>query len=246
MVNAKAAKAAEQVLVAAAVFDFALSIFTLEPYGLVHFFLAFFASFVLWAAAIRSGQDAQGLPAPRRLGRAFLLSFLIAFALVMVAVTPPMYGAGLVTARTLMIVRFTQLGLFALWGYWAAVGLARSHRLKRLEHSTVYRLVTWEVLAAFVIIPALVLIRHGGLVGNFATYARQWDARHAALIQARDQGETSFIVAPLDYNLEEYLSLDRMEKAGTEADTEWVTRCMSDYYGLDVSPLYPPEIVNPD
>jgi len=228
------------------VLEFASAIFTLETYGIMHFFLAFFGSLGVWLWAIANGQDADHLPAPRRLGQAAVLSFLAGFALVCVAVTPPMYGAGLVAARALMPVRFTQILLFALWGYWAAVGLARAHVLHRMKRSPSYRLVTAALLSAFLLIPTIVLLRHAALVGNFATYARQWDARHASLIAAHAAGQTPVLVTPLDYNIEEYLLLDRLEKAGTATDAAWMYGCVTSYYGVDVTLLNPPEIVNPE
>ena len=228
------------------VFDFSISIFVLEPYGIVHFLLIFLATMGVWIWAVSNGQDAAALPAPKRLRPAFLLSFLAAFVLVMVATTPPMYGAGLVTARTLMPIRFTQIMLFGLWGYWAAVGLTRTNTLKRLQLSRSYRLVKWEVLAALVIIPTIVLIRHAGLVGGFATYARQWDERDAAIIEARERGETTVLIGPMDYNLEDYLSLDSLTKASTTADVVWVYNCLKGYYGMDFELSTPTEIMNPD
>lgn len=227
-----------------AVFDFSLSIFILEPYGIVHFFLAFFGALGIWLSAVP--KDAALLPAPRRLGRAFFISFLVAFALVMVAVAAPMYGAGVVTSRTLMPVRFTQLILFALWGYWAAVGLSRGSTLRWLHHRMSYRLVKGAVLAAFMIIPTIVLVRHLSLLGDFATYARQWDVRHAQILEARAQGESSVTIDQLDYNLEEYLTLDSLAKASTPEDAQWVYDCAANYYGVDLQLSEPTEIVQPD
>jgi hypothetical protein len=225
-------------------FDFSLSIFILEPYGIVHFFLAFFGTLGVWLWTIP--KDGVSLPAPQRLGRAFFISFLAAFALVMVAVAAPMYGAGIVTSRTLMPVRFTQILLFGLWGYWAAAGLTRTHAVKRLQTRRAYRLVKWEILAAFVIIPAIVLVRHISLIGDFSTYARQWDARHAQILEARERGETQVTIAQLDYNLEEYLTLDGLAKASTPADAKWVYDCATSYYGVELQLSEPTEIVSPD
>lgn len=226
------------------VFDFSLSIFILEPYGIVHYFLAFFGAFGIWMWAVP--QETAALPAPRRLGRAILISFLAAFALVMVAVAAPMYGAGVVTTRTLMPVRFTQLVLFSLWGYWTAVGLSRANTLRWLRHRASYRLAKWAILATFVIIPVIVLARHISLIGDFATYAREWDARHIQIQEARAQGETSVTIDQLDYNLEEYLTLDSLAKASTPNDAQWVYDCAASYYGVELQLSEPTEIVSPD
>ena len=226
-----------------AIIRFTVSIFTFEPYGIVHFFLAFFASMGVWLWG--TPKETTALPAPRPLLRAFVVSFLAVFALVIVAITPPMYGAGLVAARTLMAVRFTQLMLFALWGYWSAVGLMRTNTLKRLRMSPSYRLAKGAVLATFILIPAIVLLRHISLIGDFATYARQWDERDRDIIAAREQGQQSVIVDPMDYNLEEYLSLDSLQKVSTPEDAVWVYDCVEGYYGIDVELSRPMEIVDP-
>jgi hypothetical protein len=228
-----------------AILQFAVSIFTVESYGLVHFFLIFFASLALWLT-LPGDQDLASFPAPRNLIWAFVLSFLGAFALVIVAVTPPMYGAGLVSARTLMAVRFTQLSLFALWGYWTAVGLSRANLMPRLRRSVTYRWVKTAMIITFLAIPGMVLLRHAALVSDFATYAREWDARHTSLIAARDHGDVDIVVAPLDYNLEDYLVLDRMEKGGTLADTQWVYGCVTNYYDVTFKLLNPPVVMLPD
>lgn len=66
------------------------------------------------------------------------------------------------------------------------------------------------------------------LAPDFQRYAQEWDARHQEIIARRDRGQTIIDVAPLTYDLAEYMQLKLLTLADSAAN-----HCARCYYGVE-------------
>ena len=78
-------------------------------------------------------------------------------------------------------------------------------------------------LIVIMVIGAGVLRDHARLIPSFQAYSAQWSARDQQIIDDRERGQRTVSVAPLSFDLEHYLGIEKMHKSG----------CPLRYYDVD-------------
>jgi hypothetical protein len=184
---------------------------------------------LFWLYAPPKRDLMKSLPYPQRPWLFAIIVGVAALIMVAAVVAPMIYGSGMVVSRGLYAARIVQIGLFLLWGYLAAVGLARADFPGALEKRPVYRLVRATVMLLMIFMPLQALIVNANLAESLRRYASEWDARDEIILAAQARGDTRMDVPPFSYDFEEYLILERIE---SEEETTWVNSCASHYYDL--------------
>jgi len=134
----------------------------------------------------------------------------------------PALGSGRIATRVYAAVRALQLG-FGLW-----VGLLLGLRLASAGIAPCLRLSLLSIALLGVSSLALYrLVDNVRLWPEYAAWAAQWDARHAALLEAAEQGAQRVLVAPFSATLPRLLG-----PATDDALVDWVRYCMHDFYGI--------------
>ncbi len=154
------------------------------------------------------------------------LSFILPIATTVALLAASLYGTGAVTERMLAPVAYLQVIPGLIWGAYFAY-LLQGLRLRSWANArwqAVYGALGL-LLAASVTIG--IVLGHAKLIPDFATFAREWDARHQQLLQARDAGLSHVEVRNLGFNLSQHV---------TGGYDNWYgigRRCAQMYYGID-------------
>lgn len=111
---------------------------------------------------------------------------------------------GYIFSRTLAFATLLQLLSGWVWGVYVGCLIKRAHR----GGAGMAWLWSARLLAALIVlgIIASILVSQLRLVPRFSTYAREWDARHACIIDLRDSGQRDILIAPYSYDLSAYVS----------------------------------------
>ncbi len=144
---------------------------------------------------------------PTRLAyRAALLSLGLGFAGVALPVAVGLYSLGYVFERTLVMSSLSQVVLGLVWG--ASLGFLIQRA--RQSAAPAAQLMDWTVAAGSLLTAALVIgcvvSPRLDLIPEFRAYAREWDARHARIVQLRNSGERDVVVAPYSFDMTAYVS----------------------------------------
>ncbi|MCY3779427.1 MAG: hypothetical protein OXG78_03875 [Chloroflexi bacterium] len=204
----------------------ALALFALTQFRSIHYIAAtylFASSFVFLCIAWFQLKATAGC-APN--GRMIWLPFFAsALALICYAslITLALYGQGFVVERTFAPATFVHVVSGAVWG----VGLGCL-----IQHSTILcgNSVSAYRTASLLIVFAIgigIMIGQLRMLPRLATFAREWDDRHAEIIRQRDSGRSNIVVPELSYDF-------GYDLVGWHIfDTERGGRCSAVYYSVE-------------
>jgi len=163
--------------------------------------------------------------AARRFGLLALLSYAVAVVCIVAMTTVALFGRGFVPPRILAPGAWMLALSGLIWGAYLGY-LIKNHppRSQARVWIGLFKLIS---LAAVLIIAGHIALNQAALIPDFQLYAREWDARHQDIIAQRDRGQTTIEVAPLTFELVEYIGLDK-----TLADFP-TNGCAARYYGVD-------------
>lgn len=114
---------------------------------------------------------------------------------------------GFVFKRTLAFSTLTQMLSALIWGGYLGFLIGRSCSLTPFPAAWIARFTALcAVLVASVIIGMLAM--QARLIPDFQIYAQDWDARHRQIVQLRESGESVIEVAPLRFDLSEFISAE--------------------------------------
>ena len=213
----------------AALLLLALMLFALTQLRSIHFRAAtflFVSSFVLLCAAWLQLRSAGIGSVDRRM--VWLPLFVSGLSLIcygsMVAVS--LYGQGFVVERIFVPATFIYIVSGAFWG--ASLGCLLQHAFLN-SHSSGGWLLAYRAVSLAVVIAISVGIVIGQLrlAPRLATFAREWDERHAEIIRQRESGATEIVVPELSYDFGYELVTWHI------FDTKRGSRCSATYYGVD-------------
>lgn len=160
---------------------------------------------ILW----QSGQTDAGI---RKLGRAALSALGISWITIAALVFVTFIGHGFTSHRMMAGPAFLQVFAGLLWGLY--LGLS----IKSLAQAYAFR-QRWERLlmaggiAIAVVIGGGIFLGHARLIPDLQTYAREWDARHADILAQKGSGKSHIEVAPLSFDLAEYIGMGTLSSA---------------------------------
>ena len=163
--------------------------------------------------------------AARSFGLLALLSYAMAVVCIAAMTAMAWLGRGFVPPRILAPGAWLLVLSGLIWG--AYLGYLIKNRPPRSQGQAWIRLFKLISLAAVLTIAGHIALNQAALIPDFQLYAREWDARHQDIIAQRDRGQTTIEVAPLTFELVEYIGLDK-----TLADFP-TNGCAARYYGVD-------------
>lgn len=216
-------------------FVYTVLVFAFESYGfsiagLLFMFLAVIVG-LFWLYAPPRRDLMKSLPYPQRPWLFAFIAGVVVFIMVAAVIAPMIYATRGLTLRALYGASFLRIGLFLLWGYLAAVGLARAEFPGALISRPIYRLVRAAVLILLIFMPLQTLVVNADLAESLRVYATEWDERHEMILAAQASGQSRIDVPPLSYDFERYINVANFT---SEENANWVNVCVSSYYGLQV------------
>ena len=81
-------------------------------------------------------------------------------------------------------------------------------------------------MTVVLVISTGVLLGNARLIPSFQRYAQDWEARHQRIVAMRDSGQMAIEVAPLAFDLANYVEVTTLSDDPTN-------RCALRYYGID-------------
>ena len=144
---------------------------------------------------------------------AFALSALaLAAAALAISVAIGHYGLGYVFLRSLSFSVMLQALTGLIWGGYIGYLVQRGRLLVKVDPQVATRGVALGMLlvAAVVIV---IVADEARQIPDFATHAREWDARHQEIIELRDSGQRHIAVKPYTFDLTAYVMASGSEVA---------------------------------
>ncbi len=114
---------------------------------------------------------------------------------------------GFVFKRTLAFSTLTQMLSALIWGGYLGFLIGRSCSLTPAPSTWIARFAPLSMLLVAGITIGM-LAMQARLIPDFQAYAQGWDARHRRIVQLRESGESEVEVAPLRFDLSEFIAAD--------------------------------------
>lgn len=146
------------------------------------------------------------------LGRVALASLPIAWLTIAALYCVTFIGHGFTAERIMSGPALLQVGSGLAWGIYIGY-LIKSYPLAGDSWAVWERRLAVSSLAAAVIVGGGILLGQARLVSKLQSYAAEWDARHAAIIEQRESGVERVTVEPLTFDLADYLGLGTLRSA---------------------------------
>ena len=208
--------------------------------GLSEFFeLVVQAKWLVWAGIILCGfifglnvfrrRDESSAPARRDVWVLLWLP-LAGFILVLACWLPMAWGTSLTLAyRTFIIPAYVMVCVVTCWSYLAGRVCRRAYAMFANRAAVVALALPVVGLLAFGVFAAKITREMWRQRTIFAAYARRFDEREQAIQRARSQG-LSYAVVLRQNN---WAALDEI---AVDPKITWLTKCVRDYYGINVIP----------
>ncbi len=141
----------------------------------------------------------------RRFGLLTFLSYGLAWVLIAAVVAASLFGSGYARLRTLTFASYLLVLPGLVWGGYIGY-LIKNYALLFQRGQTWIKFLKIGSLVVVLIMTIGIVLGHATLIPDFQIYAKEWDARHREIIAMRDSGQTAVEVAPLTFDLAEYIS----------------------------------------
>ena len=155
----------------------------------------------------------------RKLALVAISTPIIAWITIAALVCATFVGHGFTSNRIMVGSAFLQVISGMFWGVYLGF-LLKSSGLPHSNKPEWQRLLAAGSLALVFIIGAGIFLGHLRLVPDLQTYAREWDERHEAIIAQRESGKTQIEVAPLSFDLANYIGMGSLRSAEQFYDVE--------------------------
>ncbi len=142
----------------------------------------------------------------RALERASAGTLFIAWVTIAALIFVTFIGHGFTSHRMMAGPAFLQVIAGLFWGLYLGIVIKQSAAAKS------WLLAAGSLMLALAIAGGIFL-GHARLIPDFQTYAREWDARHDAILAQRDSGLTHIEVAPLSFDLADYIGMGTLRFA---------------------------------
>ena len=203
-------------------------LFTLTQIRSIHYKAAtFLFSSSLVFLIMLSWQLASQLHDPRAKTFGVLATIASFAALISIAalVCVSLFGHGFVADRILAPASFMQVVSGLVWGAYIGFLIQQT----RVLTAASMEWIKWFKLLSFLLafaIGALILVGHGKLAPDFASFAREWDHHHQEIIRQRESGNTTVSVPDYAFDLASYAGISTIFDGGNN-------RCPKLYYGVE-------------
>ena len=159
-------------------------------------------------------------PWAKRLNLIALASTVLALLSVAALITVPRWFIGAGFPRHWSAAAFVLVTQGLVWGF--AIGLS----IKRQGESGQVRLQMASVVI-FTIAYASIVISQVRLMPDFVVFAREWDDRHALLLELKKSGQKHIEIPPRAFDLEDFIS------GGVIVADDGFRKALLDYYEFD-------------
>ncbi len=163
---------------------------------------------------------------PRSLARpawiAILTSSAVACLATLQIIAFGYYFSGTVWSRILSFVPYLFILLGLIWAVFIGNAITCLGRSSRFAAATTLSL-KFASLIVVLVIGLGFFLEHARLIPSFQQYSAQWSARDQQIIEDRERGQRTVFVAPLSFDLERYVGIDKLHKVG----------CPKLYYDVD-------------
>ena len=143
----------------------------------------------------------------------FALSMLaLAAAALVISVAIGHFGLGYVFLRSLSFSVMLQVLTGLIWGGYIGCLIQRGSLLVKVNPQATTR---WAALGVLFVAAVVIVIvaDEARQIPDFATHAREWDARHQRIIELRDSGQRHIEVKPYTFDLTAYVMASGSEVA---------------------------------
>ena len=158
----------------------------------------------------------------RRLVLAAMCGSAFAYGSLALSIASGHFSIGIIYERTLTFAALLSVLSGLVWG--GCLGFLIQRGRTRDESAWTRGMIGLGSLVAALLFLNILSLQ-AGLIPDFATYAREWDARHHRILQLRADGERSITVTPYSYHMTQAISPVDLEIVG------W--NCQPYYYGLE-------------
>ena len=162
--------------------------------------------------------------AERKFGWMALCSYGVGLVCIAEIVFVAVYGLGYVDGRILAPGAYLLMLSGLVWGVYMGWLLKRYGLSSQAGQAWIRFLKPGSAVIVLVIGVGLMLDQ-AALASDLQLYAREWDVRHQEIIAMRDSGQTNIKVAPLTWNLAEYVGITTAKN---------LSGCTREYYGVDL------------
>ena len=160
---------------------------------------------VLWGARHSDGFS-------RRLGLVALGILFTGWVTIAALIVVTFIGHGFTSHRMMAGPAFLQVSAGLLWGLHLGVAIKTS-AIAPVNRRRWERLLMAGGLTCALIIGAGIFLGQARLIPDFQVYAKEWDARHAHILRQRDSGQAHIEVAPLTFDLADYIGMGTLQSA---------------------------------
>ena len=191
-------------------------LFTLTQIRSIHYKAAtFLFSSSLVFLIMLSWQLASQLHDPRAKTFGVLATIASFAALISIAalVCVSLFGHGFVADRILAPASFMQVVSGLVWGAYIGFLIQQT----RVLTAASMEWIKWFKLLSFLLafaIGALILVGHGKLAPDFASFAKEWDHHHQEIIRQRESGNTTVSVPDYAFDLASYAGISTIFDGG--------------------------------
>lgn len=185
---------------------FALLMMT-QPTGL-HYRIALYLFANAFALLVILAQILDSVAADRRSRQLRLVAFSsLALAAIAMALSLAIghFGLGYIFVRSLSFAALTQVLPGLAWGAYIGFLIQRCRLLRGGGAQVSAR----YILPGFIIIVGIIIAdisAQARLIPDFATFAREWDARHEHIVRMRDRGVRDIEIPPFSFDMSGYIS----------------------------------------
>lgn len=141
----------------------------------------------------------------RRMAWATVLLLALALVTLILPIAVGRYTVGVLFPRNLAAPALVLMLVGLFWGTTFACRLQSLASVSPPPRDKVKRFGLLPIACAL-LITAAILMHQLRLIPNFATYAREWDARHAYIIQQRERGSRHIVVPPISFDVSQYIA----------------------------------------
>ncbi len=164
-------------------------------------------------------------PRAKRFALLATVSYIMPVAATAGLVAVSLYGRGSVTERILAPIAYLQVIPGLIWGAYFAFLIQRL----RLRSGASKRWIPVSGAIGIVLLASVatgIAFGHAKQIPDFSVFAREWEARHQQLLQARENGVQDVEVEPLAYDLSYFL-------LGKDMSDHVERNCAQLYYDID-------------
>ena len=185
------------------------------------------ASFLVFLGIVIWGLlSAPQPPETRKIGLLALFAYAAAVVCIAVIVGVALFGrGGFVAARTLASGAYLLTLSSLIWGAYTGY-LIKNHPLASQADQAWIRLLKLISLAIALTGGIGIVLNQAALAPDFQLYAKEWDTRHQEIITMRDGGQTAVDVAPLTYDLADFVHVATLAEYPSDG-------CAPRYYHVD-------------